>query len=434
MYYNDLKNSLNLFNVGIAKGDTHMQLQSTSRFWIYVITGMLSTMVAIAFARMSYGVILPYMSDSLSLSYKQSGFLGTITSLGYLCLVLVAGIVASKWGGKKTILSGISITTISFLGLALTQNYAMTMVFMLLLGVGTAFTFTTLISTITAWFPSKRGFVIGLMTSGVGIGVLTTGFLVPYFDEVFSGIGWRYAWASFSLFGLITLTMIAIFIQNPPEPTAEESHNSTSHRTSPLKIYKNRNLILVGLIYGIVGLTYLAQSIFIMSYMLEYGIEAKVAGQLVALNGIISIFSSPIWGYISDRVGRANAIIITCSLTCLAMSVTLISQTLLGFTLHMILLSSTVSGLFTLVQASSMDHVDEPREMPIAFSYVTFYFATGQLIGPLVSGWLIEDFGGFKSAFFMLTVILAIGIVLAVVLRLNSKKKMHQKISVEETL
>lgn len=410
-----------------------MELKSSSRFWIYVITGMLSTMVAIAFARMSYGVILPYMSESLSLSYKQSGFLGTITSLGYLSLVLVAGIVAAKWGGKKTMLTGISCTTLSFLGLALTQSYAMSIFFMLFLGIGTAFTFTTLISTVTAWFPSKRGFVIGLMTSGVGIGGLTTGFLVPYLNEVFPGEGWRYAWASFSLFGLITLIMIFLFIQNPPNSESEPTDdNLSSPPASPLAIYKNINLILVGLIYGIVGLTYLAQSIFIMSYMIEYGIAPIKAGQLIALNGIISIFSSPLWGYISDRVGRNNALIITSVLTCLAMSVTVLSQSLFGFTLHMILLSSTVSGLFTLVQASSMDHVNEPREMPIAFSYVTFFFATGQLIGPLVSGWLIEDFGGFQTAFLMLTITLAIGVLLSIILRFNSRK-VNQTVKVEET-
>lgn len=412
-----------------------MELKASSRFWIYVITGMLSTMVAIAFARMSYGVILPYMSESLTLSYKQSGFLGTLTSLGYLSLVLVAGIVASKWGGKKTILSGISCTTISFLGLAFTQSYGMTMVFMLFLGIGTAFTFTTLISTVTAWFPNKRGFVIGLMTSGVGIGGLLTGFLVPYLSELSPDYGWRYAWAFFSVFGLVTLIMIVLFIQNPPgttEPSGEKKQ--TPSPTSPMKIFKNINLILVGLIYGIVGLTYLAQSIFIMSYMIEYGIAAKTAGTLIAINGIISIFSSPFWGYISDRIGRSNAIIITIVLTCSAMSISVISQSLIGFTLHMVLLSATVSGLFTLVQASSMDHVTEPREMPIAFSYVTFYFATGQLLGPIISGWLIEDFGGFKSAFFMLTMMLLIGIVFAILLSFNSSKHAKHAPEVKETI
>lgn len=421
--------------LAFAKGAACMNLQPSARFWIYVFTGMLSTMVAIAFARMSYGVILPYMSKSLSLSYKQAGFLGTITSLGYLCLVLIAGIVASKWGGKKTILSGISCTTISFLGLAFTQNYAMSIFFMLFLGIGTAFTFTTLISTVTAWFPNKRGFVIGLMTSGVGIGMLLTGFLVPFANEWIPNDGWRYVWALFSLVGLITLIMIFLFIQNPPNHSAQTSDKNVKNKpVRTLALYKNINLILVGLIYGIVGLTYLAQSIFIMSYMLEYGIDPKIAGQLVALNGIISIFSSPIWGYISDRVGRSNAIIITCALTCTAMAIATISQTLPAFALHMILLSSTVSGLFTLVQASSMDQVDEPHEMPIAFSYVTFYFATGQLIGPIVSGWLIEDFGGFKSAFFALTLTLAVGILFAVLLRLNSRKKLKENINMEKTV
>jgi MFS family permease len=390
--------------------------------WMYVVIGILTVIVAVAFARMAYGVILPYMSESLSLSYKESGFLGTVTALGYLGLVLVAGIVAAKWGGKKTILFGVSCVTIGFLGLSLTTSYAVTILFMLLLGMGTAFTFTPLISLVTAWFPEKRGLVIGLVTSGVGIGLLFTGIIVPILGEAYTENGWRFAWALFALIGLITLVMTFIFIKNPPgmDGNVKEKQGFVTP-SNPIEVYKNPRVILVGIIYGIVGLTYIVQSIFIMSFMIESGLDPGTAGQLIAMNGIISIFSGPVWGFVSDRFGRNNSLIVTMALNFVATILLVFMPTFLGFILHILILSSTVTGLFTLVQASSMEQV-EPPDMPVAFSYATFYFAIGQLLGPVIAGWLIEEANGFESVFVMTSITLAIGILLTVKLKVGNKE------------
>lgn len=41
---------------------------------LYIITGVLIALVAISFARLSYGMVLPLMKDGLSISYKSAGF------------------------------------------------------------------------------------------------------------------------------------------------------------------------------------------------------------------------------------------------------------------------------------------------------------------------------------------------------------------------
>ena len=67
---------------------------------IMVAGGILVALVAIVFARLAYGLILPPMRDDLGLSYRQAGTLGTVTALGYLLFVLLGGIAASpdSWG------------------------------------------------------------------------------------------------------------------------------------------------------------------------------------------------------------------------------------------------------------------------------------------------------------------------------------------------
>jgi MFS family permease len=388
-------------------------MENKNRLWIYAIIGMLTTIVVLAFARLSYGIILPFMRDGLSLTYKEAGFLGTTTSFGYLCTLIFAGILASKWGAKRTVLLGISLVTLGLTGLSFTTAFSVAFLFMLLLGIGTSFTFTPLISLLVGWFPQKKGFLIGLATSGAGIGILFAGIIIPYLNSLNSEKGWRYAWGIYAAIGLMVILLTFIFIKNPPNHL---SPGEQTHRSSAKEIYKNPKVINIGLIYGVVGITYIVQAVFIMSYMIESGVQVKFAGQLMALNGVLSIFGGPIWGAISDRIGRRTSLIITMALTMVSMILPVLLPSIIGFTIHIIVLSCTSTGLFTLTQASSMDYV-KPADIPIAFSYVTFYFAVGQLIGPAIAGWLIEDLGGFKTAFIFLTVCLAVGLLLTLRVR-----------------
>ncbi|MGG3467004.1 MFS transporter [Neobacillus pocheonensis] len=383
-------------------------MESNKKLWSYAIIGMLTTIVVLAFARLSYGVILPFMREGLHITYKQAGYLGTTTSLGYLSTIIFAGILASKWGSKRTVLLGISLVTLGLAGLSFSFSYPETFIFMLLLGIGTSFTYTPFISLLVAWFPHRKGFVIGLTTSGAGIGILLAGILVPYLSRINEEIGWRIAWGIFSVIGLLVVVLTLFFIKNPP---AENPGKQNRQQSSAKEIYKNPKVINVGLIYGIIGITYIVQMIFVMSYMIESGISVKYAGQLMALNGILSIFSGPIWGVISDKIGRRTSLILTMGLTAFSMLLPVLFPTLIGFTIHTVILSCTSTGLFTLTQASSMDHV-KPADMPVAFSYVTFYFAVGQFIGPTIAGWLIEDWGGFTSAFLFCTICLLVGLAL----------------------
>jgi MFS family permease len=160
-----------------------------------------------------------------------------------------------------------------------------------------------------------------------------------------------------------------------------------------------------------------------MSYMIESSVDIKIAGRLMALNGILSIFSGPFWGAISDKLGRKISLNLTMALTAFSMLLPVFFPTLSGFTIHTIILSCTSTGLFALTQASSMDHV-KPADMPIAFSYVTFYFAIGQFIGPTIAGWLIDDWGGFKSAFLFSAICLACGLILTLKVK-NSQPHDH---------
>lgn len=380
---------------------------------IMVTCGLLTSLVVIAFARMAYGVILPPMRADLGLSYQQAGVLGTITALGYLLFVLAGGVAAARFGAKPTIVFGLVSVALGFAGLTVASHYWLLLGLMALLGFGTAFSFAPMVSLLATWYPEKRGLVIGLMTSGVGMGMLLVGALVPVMTSLFGDNGWRISWGIFCAVAVIVAVLITVFAKDPPRlATSSESPPSDDKWL----IYRNHRVITVAAVYGIIGVTYIVQAIFMISFMVEEGHAESTAGAFMAMMGLMSIAAGPLWGWLSDHWGRGNALTTAMALVTLAMGLPLTDQSLITFFLHFLIMGLSVNGMFALIQASATDQV-APRYIPIAFSFVTVFFATGQLVGPAVAGWLIEMGGGFRVAFGFTFVVLLAGVYLTLRIR-----------------
>ncbi|MFC4257829.1 MFS transporter [Marinobacter lacisalsi] len=388
--------------------------QERPNLLIMVTCGLLTSLVVIAFARMAYGLILPPMRADLGLSYQQAGVLGTITALGYLGFVLAGGIAAARFGARLTIVFGLVTVAVGFAGLTMASDFWLLLALMALLGFGTAFSFAPMVSLLATWYPEKRGLVIGLMTSGVGLGMLLVGALVPWMTRLFGDDGWRVSWGIFCAVALVVAVLITVFAKDPPRLATGSAEKPPSD--DKWLIYRNGRVVTVATVYGIIGVTYIVQAIFMVSFMVEEGHSEATAGAFMALMGLLSIAAGPLWGWLSDHWGRGNSLSSAMALVTLAMGLPLLDQSLLVFFLHFLIMGLSVNGMFALIQASATDQV-APRYIPIAFSFVTVFFATGQLIGPAVAGWLIEMGGGFRVAFGFTFVVLVVGVYLTLRIR-----------------
>jgi MFS family permease len=360
-----------------------------------VLSGMLVALVVIVFARLAYGLILPSMRADLGLTYRQAGALGTVTALGYLLFVLLGGVAASRWGARNTVIAGLAAVTFGFAGLAAASNYYLIVGLMALLGFGTAFCFAPMVSLLATWYPERRGLVIGCMSAGIGAGIFVIGLLVPWLSNLFGPDGWRVTWGVFAGFSGGVGLLVLLSVCDPP--IGNDINMARPPSADKWMIYRNPRVITMALVYGIVGMVYIVQAIFMVSYVVESGFDETTAGWLMAMSGLLSVASGPLWGSLSDSWGRGNALTMAMSLVTAAMALPLINQSLPMFFAHFFFMGCAVNGVFTMIQAASTDQV-APRYIPIAFSYVTLFFAGGQFIGPAVAGWMIETDGGFQLA------------------------------------
>lgn len=369
---------------------------------------MLCNIVTVVFARLAYGLLLPGMQETLGLSFTQAAVLGTVTALGYLSLVLPAGLFAARFGARHAILLGSGCAIAGFAGLSLASSFALLIVLMLCLGAATAFSYTPLISLLGAWYPERRGTVIGLANSGVGAGMFLTGALLPLLTE--RPDGWRQAWLLFALIAIASAALAWRLLQNPPRMPKPENPNIRSSNLG--MALHNPHVRQVAWIYGIVGITYILQSLFMYSFALEVGISASAAGRLVALMGVLSIFSSPTWGWAADRIGHDRALIICLGLGAVGTLLPVLWPVYPAFLLHYFVLGASTTGQFTSILATATRTVSR-EQAAVTISFITLFFAAGQLLGPSLGGLLLEKTHNFPLMFGLSSALIALGTLLS---------------------
>jgi MFS family permease len=335
---------------------------------------------------------------------------------GYLLCVLPAGYLTRRYGPRRIILGGLLCATVGFSGLYVAHSFAGFVILMVLLGIGTAGIYTPVVTFIVGWFPQRRGFVLGMVNSGIGLGVFISGILLPWIAGGSRADGWRQAWLLFAVLSMVLLVMAYRIIRNPVQFSGAVAQNppAAAKRDSffSSEVYRYPSVRLIGLCYFILGFTYIVQAVFMYSYAIESGVSRTTAGQLSSVAGLLSIVAGFFWGTLSDVIGRSATLIICFTSGAIATLIPVFFPTPAGFAIHYLLAGSMISGLFATILAATSESVP-PREVPLAIGFVTALFAVGQLLGPIVAGWIIGSSGSFGGAFIFSATTMLAGSVIA---------------------
>ena len=397
--------------------------------WVIVFTSMLCIMACLGFGRFALGMLLPSMAVTLHLSYSEMGFISTANFLGYLASVLVSGHVAVKAGPRMVIFFSLLLVGCSMALVSRAASFSHVLVLYMLTGIGSGATNVPVMGLVSAWFKAKqRGKAAGFVVIGSGFAIILSGKLIPYINSVIGSEGWRTSWLILS--GIImTVAIIGfLFLRNRPDemgllPVGSEDAASAEMKPKPLmNVYKKWVIYYLGIIYFLFGYTYVIYATFIVTTLVtERGFSESVAGNFWAWVGFLSLFSGPVFGTLSDRLGRKAGLIMVFSLQTLAYL--LVASGLPGLFLYLsIFFFGTVAWSIPSIMAAAVGDYVGARNAPAAFGLVTFIFGFGQIAGPSVAGILAEKTGSFSSSFLMAAVLTGSAILLTLFLRRPQEK------------
>ena len=91
--------------------------------WIVILVGLLVTIGAHGFGRMSYTLILPAMKDGLQFNYTQLGLIGTGNFIGYLIMALIGGALAARFGSRLVITLALVLMGVTMILTGLAKSF-----------------------------------------------------------------------------------------------------------------------------------------------------------------------------------------------------------------------------------------------------------------------------------------------------------------------
>jgi MFS family permease len=382
--------------------------------WIVISMGLLTTIAAHGFGRMSYTIILPAMKNALNLSYTQMGWIGTGNFIGYLTMAIIGGFLAARFGSRIVI------------------TVALILMGRLLTGLGNGASYVPAMALGSAWFAMRRsGFATGVVSAGIGTGMMISGFMVPPILSAFDADGWRFSW--YILGGAVALIsgIVYLFVRSRPDEIGlqqvgenqEKNESATpvkTEKTSFLQwteVIKMGSVWYLGVVYFFYGLSYVIYLTFFTAYLADLGINQVWAGRLFGWLGALSIFCGVIWGGISDRLGRGKGsalayLVLALSYIIYASSAFFYEsyEIKFGFILSAIFFGLTAWSIPTIMAAAAGDFVG-PRLAPAGLGFITLFFGIGQAIGPALGGYLRDVSQTFTVPFLVAAGISLIGMV-----------------------
>jgi MFS transporter, DHA1 family, tetracycline resistance protein len=158
-------------------------------------------------------------------------------------------------------------------------------------------------------------------------------------------------------------------------------------------------------------------------FVTHFGMSAIVVGILLSTFSLCQLISGPIWGNVSDRIGRKAVLIIS------QIGAT-IGWAMLAFAPNIawVFIARIVEGIsggnIGITQAYVADLV-EPKQRARAFGLISATFAAGMVFGPAGGGLLYSKFG-FAAPFLAASALQLITLILTVILLPESRSKLER--------
>ena len=200
-----------------ADGGTATPVPRSGRYrWL--IVGVLFAATTVNYIdRTMLGLLAPTLGDELKWTENDYGNIVTAFQFAYALGFLLMGWLIDRFGPKIGYAIAISIWTVGHVAHGFASSVVSFMLARVILGVGEAGHFPSVVRASSEWFPQKeRSYAIGWVNSATTIGVILTAPTVALCMRVL-GFDWRETFIYTGAFGVLLLILWLWLYSNPRE-------------------------------------------------------------------------------------------------------------------------------------------------------------------------------------------------------------------------
>lgn len=280
----------------------------------------------------------PFMS-SLGASLPDIQVTFSILIVVQTFLAPFQGFLVDAFGPRLLLSLGGAITGLSWVlaarATSLPELYA---TYGLLGGIGTGIVYVGVIGHMVQWFPHRRGFATGMVAAGYGVGAIFTTFPIA---ALLARSGHQQALARFGLIFMVVGVVAAQGLRRPAAPGREpgaagsrivDRGPGTTSDVAPLRMLRTPIFWLMFVMMTMMSTAGLMVTSQMSAFTRDFGMADTIVFGLPLLPLALSIdritngLTRPFFGWLSDRIGRENTMVIAFTLEGCAMTMWLLTR------------------------------------------------------------------------------------------------------------
>jgi len=341
-----------------------------------------------AFQFQSVAAVAPLLGNTFGVSIADIGVLIGLYFAPGIALALPGGAIGRKFGDKRTVLGALSLMLAGSLAMALATSWSVEIAGRLVAGAGGVIVSVQLTKMLTDWFAGREiatamAILVNSWPAGIAVSLLTLPLI---------GTRWGIGAAHLSVAAFIACAtaLLALLYRPPPENTAASTTKAGLDRPTVLA------MIAAGLIWGLFNIGFAVIFSFGPSMLVERGWSMASAGSAISIVLWVAVFSVPFGGFLADRTGRPQTILVVSCLVAAALMILLPrTEAVVMIVLALGLIGGQPAGPMMSLPA----RVLQPATRAIGMGLFFTMFYGAMLLGPVVAGLLAKRTGSAAATF-----------------------------------
>jgi len=380
--------------------------------WMQLLLGLMC-MIVISSPQYVWTLFTQPLMTTVGATLAQIQITFSILIVVQTFLAPCQGLLVDRFGPRVLLSVGGALTGLSWvLAARATSLVGVYLTYGLLGGIGTGIVYVGVIGHMVQWFPDRRGFATGIVAAGYGMGALLTTFPVAELmkDEGYQAALVRYGWI-FAVVGVIAAQGLKSAnpksqIPNPKSQNESRIPNPES-RTGyrPAEMLRTPIFWLMFVMMTMMATAGLMVTSQMAAFTRDFGMANAVVFGLPLLPLALSIdritngLTRPFFGWLSDRIGRENTMVIAFTLEGAAMTLWLFTRS--HPALFVIMSGIVLFGwgeIFSLFPSTLTDTYGA-RHATTNYGFLYMAQGVGSVLGGPVAALLHDAYGSWMPVF-----------------------------------
>ena len=294
--------------------------------WVQLVLGLIC-MMAISSPQYVWTLFAKPMSGTLQVSAAAVQVTFSVLIVLQTFLSPFQGWLVQRFGARLLVGLGGALVGLSWVLAAQAGSLGtLYLTYGLIGGLGTGTVYIGIVGQMAGWFPDRRGFAIGAVAAGYGMGAIVTS--LPIADSL-AAHGWQPTLMRFGLILGAVGVLAAQGLRPPPAPGARAAHDGVSTAT----MLRSPIFWLMFAMMTMMSTSGLMVTSQLALFAADFGVSKAVVWGFAALPLALTIdrfcngLTRPFFGFVSDRIGRENTMCLAFTLEGVAMAVWLATRT-----------------------------------------------------------------------------------------------------------